>query len=433
MFRVFFLLAFALALIAPIGVQAEEIEVIPAWVQVPPEGPPSDNCLKFENGHYICGQFLEIWQQNGLDMGDEGVSYRESLALYGMPMTQEFNYEGLHIQVWERFVAESHPDNSWSPVLFRLLGNELRSSLPPEFVNAVVPDNSCMGIYFSETKKCLQEPFRNFWDRNGGPFVFGFPQNDGNVDLVTPNGTFRSQLFERQLLEVHPENAGTPYEILLARLGAIWLKARSCAEAVIAPGQTNWMDPCQKAVGEVSASASKDGPFRPLYDDDPATGLITHCPQGCWVYAQWGAALRSASVSTLEAELLTYGCGLPGGCETVHIVEWDADNQPVVECPARIPAGQTILIPSGCFVVGDVKLPDTTGSYYPWYDDDPATGLVVVINEDVQVFAEWSASVAPQYGADGAYAVDSVGSSLRESGCGLSSGCTSVSVRTYPE
>jgi hypothetical protein len=323
------LVVFAIFLpaVSPAANAAEKIE---PWVTVPPVGPPSENCMQFENGHYICDEFLAAWHGSGLDMSDEGISYRESLALFGLPLTQVFVYEGQTIQVWERFVAELHPGNSWSPVLFRLLGNELASTLPQEFVDAVVPDNTCFGTYYPETQKCLQDEFKTFWELNGGLLVFGYPKNDGNADLTTSDGTYRSQLFERQLMEIHPENAGTPYEILLARLGAWWLEmmeGNSCPEVITS---TPILVPADcLIIGDVQLSDSENGSYEPYYDDDGDTGLLVIVITD--VYAKTDPAWKATSLHGItrpEVELQDSilksagGCGLTGGCTSVTIEHW---------------------------------------------------------------------------------------------------------------
>ena len=57
-----------------------------------------------------------------------------------------------------------------------------------------------------------------FWQQNGGLSVFGFPI--GPLEQSTVNGkTFTVQRFERNRLELHPENK-RPYDVLLGRLGA---------------------------------------------------------------------------------------------------------------------------------------------------------------------------------------------------------------------
>jgi hypothetical protein len=67
--------------------------------------------------------------------------------------------------------------------------------------------------YFPETDTWLAIDFLTYWNANGGVPVLGFPLDDFGAMF------HRTQLTERQRLEWHPENAGTPYEMLLDRLG----------------------------------------------------------------------------------------------------------------------------------------------------------------------------------------------------------------------
>lgn len=71
---------------------------------------------------------------------------------------------------------------------------------------------------FSETNQCIDGRIREFWEQNGGLAVFGFPI--GPLETITVSGqSVQSQLFERNRLELHPENA-RPYDVQLGRLGA---------------------------------------------------------------------------------------------------------------------------------------------------------------------------------------------------------------------
>jgi spore germination protein len=76
-------------------------------------------------GHTLSGPFRDYWHSHGLEFGDAGVSYRESLALFGYPISEEFvdPDTGLTTQYFERAVFEYHPDNP-DPykVLLRRLG-----------------------------------------------------------------------------------------------------------------------------------------------------------------------------------------------------------------------------------------------------------------------------------------------------------------------
>ncbi len=80
--------------------------------------------------------------------------------------------------------------------------------------------------YFPETGHSLGGEFRSYWSRNGGLAVFGFPLSE---EFIQQSGDAQQgypvQYFERQRFEYHSENAGTPYAILLGRLGAEALAA----------------------------------------------------------------------------------------------------------------------------------------------------------------------------------------------------------------
>ncbi|HEX6291117.1 MAG TPA: hypothetical protein VFZ66_18175 [Herpetosiphonaceae bacterium] len=97
-------------------------------------------CLYFDQtGRNVCDQasgigFKTYWQTHGLEFdGRRGVSYAESLALFGLPLTEprmETNSSGDRVltQWFERARFEWHPNES-NPayrVLLGLLGNELR-------------------------------------------------------------------------------------------------------------------------------------------------------------------------------------------------------------------------------------------------------------------------------------------------------------------
>jgi hypothetical protein len=71
---------------------------------------------------------------------------------------------------------------------------------------------------FPETGYCISGRIRTFWERNGGLPVFGFPLGPQQEEVVEGRG-IQVQWFERNRLELHPQNAA-PYDVLLGRLGA---------------------------------------------------------------------------------------------------------------------------------------------------------------------------------------------------------------------
>lgn len=71
---------------------------------------------------------------------------------------------------------------------------------------------------FPETGYCIAGEIRAFWEQNGGLPIFGFPIGPEQEETIEGRPV-RAQWFERNRLELHPENA-PPYNVLLGRLGA---------------------------------------------------------------------------------------------------------------------------------------------------------------------------------------------------------------------
>lgn len=81
-----------------------------------PANTASDASCNFfaETGHRLCAEFKAYWQSHGLEFGDAGISFRESLALFGYPLSEEFvdPASGLVVQYFERARFEYHPGNA---------------------------------------------------------------------------------------------------------------------------------------------------------------------------------------------------------------------------------------------------------------------------------------------------------------------------------
>jgi hypothetical protein len=93
----------------------------PPFQPLPPET-GSDAACTFvpETGHRLCHGFRAFWAGHGLELGDPGISERESLALFGYPLSEEYvdPATGLVTQYFERARFEYHPDN---PEPYRIL------------------------------------------------------------------------------------------------------------------------------------------------------------------------------------------------------------------------------------------------------------------------------------------------------------------------
>jgi hypothetical protein len=83
----------------------------------------------------------------------------------------------------------------------------------PQFANAQTSERC-----FAETGYCISGRIREFWEQNGGLPVFGFPIGPQKAEDIEGK-TLQVQWFERNRLELHPENP-RPYDVLLGRLGA---------------------------------------------------------------------------------------------------------------------------------------------------------------------------------------------------------------------
>jgi len=73
---------------------------------------------------------------------------------------------------------------------------------------------------FPETGMTVCDPFLSYWRANGGLAQQGYPISNPIPEISTvDNKPYVVQYFERAAFEYHPENAGTPYDVLLSLLG----------------------------------------------------------------------------------------------------------------------------------------------------------------------------------------------------------------------
>jgi hypothetical protein len=182
-----------------------------------------------ETGFWIQGPFRRFWETQG------------ALFVFGYPITGVFQQDGYWRQYFERAVFEYHPEKAGTVDevqlvrvgAWRVSGRENEEPFRPV---AWFPDTTDRR-YFPETKHSLAYGFKNYWDRYGGWRVFGLPLSEEFTEQnpPPPAGDGRSytvQYFERARFEYHPENRGTPYEVLLGLLGWEYLQARGApAEA----------------------------------------------------------------------------------------------------------------------------------------------------------------------------------------------------------
>jgi beta-lactamase class A len=172
-----------------------------------------------ETGQTASGQILRYWQAQG------------GLASFGFPLNQarlELNRATgqYYLTQWfERARLEYHPENRGTAyeILLGLLGSELCEQAlrsDPRFQATPAINNPANFIYFPQTGHNLGNSFLTYWQQNGGLARFGLPLSEEHLERNAATGQqYTVQWFERARFEWHPENAGTPYVILLGLLG----------------------------------------------------------------------------------------------------------------------------------------------------------------------------------------------------------------------
>jgi hypothetical protein len=142
------------------------------------------------------------------------------LAQFGYPLTEEFfepdgpDNSPLQVQYFERNRFEMHPENQPPyDVLLGTLGLEFRQQDPP------AAPQPAPAVYFPETGHNLSGEFLQYWQTHGGLAVNGYPITEPEMETSTNGKQYLTQWLERSRFELHPENAGGPYEVLLGQLG----------------------------------------------------------------------------------------------------------------------------------------------------------------------------------------------------------------------
>ena len=74
-------------------------------------------------------------------------------------------------------------------------------------------------VAFAETNHQVCGRFLAYWQEHGGLAINGLPLTPVRSERLEDGKTYQVQYFERARFEYHPENAGTPYTILLGQFG----------------------------------------------------------------------------------------------------------------------------------------------------------------------------------------------------------------------
>jgi hypothetical protein len=157
--------------------------------------------------------------------------------VFGYPITDQTaeQVEGqmVQAQLFERNRLELHPENARPyDVLLGRLGAGSLGVQGRDWTTFGRADPSA-AHYFRETGHAIAPQFWGYWSSHGLEFdgqagasfneslaLFGLPLSEATMETNPTNGQqYLTQHFERARFEYHPENAGTPYEVLLGLLG----------------------------------------------------------------------------------------------------------------------------------------------------------------------------------------------------------------------
>ncbi len=178
-----------------------------------------------ETSFEVKGSFKLYWERKG------------GLEQFGFPISKEFKQysptepgKWYITQYFQRAIFEYHPENAGTEydVLLRLAGVLTTSAKGRQFPTTSAEVAAQSGrAFFNETRHSLGGQIQAYWQRTGGLSVYGFPISEELSEANPADGkTYTVQYFERARLELHPENAGTRYEVLLGLLG--WQELQLC-------------------------------------------------------------------------------------------------------------------------------------------------------------------------------------------------------------
>ena len=167
----------------------------------------------------------DFWARNG------------GLAVFGYPtgaqQAQQVEGRALQAQAFERSRLELHPENA-APydVALGRMGAELLAKQGRDWKTFPQADPSAPH-FFGETGHAIAPQFWDYWSSHGLELdgqpgtafqeslaLFGLPLSEAQSEVNPTDGQpYLTQWFERARFELHPENAGTPSEVLLGLLG----------------------------------------------------------------------------------------------------------------------------------------------------------------------------------------------------------------------
>ena len=161
----------------------------PVWADAPSDARDSYSCAYVrETGHNIHGAFLDFY-----------ASYN-GVVNFGAPITEAFRENGFIVQYFERARLEFHPENP-DPyrvqlgllVQYEFAGGNVMD--PPLRAAAIPPADNPNFRYFPDTGLAMSFAIKDYFERNGGVDIFGYP-----ISLLRYENGYFVQYFQRQRL-----------------------------------------------------------------------------------------------------------------------------------------------------------------------------------------------------------------------------------------
>jgi hypothetical protein len=187
-----------------------------------------------ETGHSVQGPFRDYWRRFG------------GLEVFGYPLTEQRREGEYWVQYFERVRMEHHDqafkefpdwDNMDKATRLRYmikltrLGAERveKDTNKAGYPKADPTKLAADATYFPETGYSISGRIAEYWRARDGIINFGYPLSEEMVEISKTDGKpYRVQYFERTRIELHPEHAGTPYEVLLGQMGRELLASKGC-------------------------------------------------------------------------------------------------------------------------------------------------------------------------------------------------------------
>ena len=177
-----------------------------------------------QTGFTVPATFMDFWSSHG------------GLAIFGYPISPIVTEGQYQVQYFERNRFELHPEHAGTAheVELGLLGSYLTADRT--FTQSDPVPETADQRYFVQTGHRLSGVFYRYWQANGGLALFGYP-----ISEALQEGGYTVQYFQRNRFELHPENAGTAYEVQLGLLGRDYY-AQVKAGLVGTTGQTSSLE-----------------------------------------------------------------------------------------------------------------------------------------------------------------------------------------------